>query len=94
MVCDCSDFACEKQHDKKWHNYCLDTGPIGYVCTRHKAHTGDHIAHSSGNALARWPKKNWKIAKDMAINFPITKSKDYGSECPCGIHPSQCSYHR
>jgi hypothetical protein len=24
--------------------------------------------------------------------FP--SKKDYGDECPCGLHPSQCDYHR
>jgi hypothetical protein len=29
-----------------------------------------------------------------AICHVINKSKKYQDECPCGIHPSDCSYHK
>lgn len=25
---------------------------------------------------------------------PIPAKKNYGNECPCGVHPSMCEYHR
>jgi hypothetical protein len=33
-------------------------------------------------------------AKAKPIAMATPKKKKYTTECPCGIHPSQCEYHR
>ena len=30
----------------------------------------------------------------MNVTTTISSKKDYGDECPCGVHPSVCSYHQ
>ncbi len=30
----------------------------------------------------------------ITARSPSFPKKNYGSECPCGIHPNACSYHR
>jgi len=97
MECDCLDKECDKWHPKQYPNYCSKRElSTGYICTRNIGHKGEHIAHgSNGITISRWSNTNdWNVAVDHIANGTVISRKEYGNECPCGIHPSQCEYHR
>lgn len=52
-----------------------------------------NTAMEPGTTSCLWCHPHGPKFNQPAPAQPAASKKDYGSQCPCGIHPSQCDYH-
>src|SRR5271157_5576539 len=80
---------CRKNSHKscpKCHNYTLPPGSSNQDDCLFCSNPGSEQYHTG------WLARNGKQLTTADSIKPA--KKNYGNECPCGLHPSQCDYHK